>query len=61
MNSYPNLIPLGRAALRQVEAQLAPLAYDRIYGAWPRAPRPGRAHQAGRRLARSNDTGRRFR
>jgi len=35
MRSYPNLIPLGPSAIRRVEAALAPLAYDRIYGAWP--------------------------
>jgi hypothetical protein len=35
MRSYPNLIPVGPSALNQVEAHLAPLAYDRIYGAWP--------------------------
>ena len=35
MRSYPNLIPVGPTALDQVEARLAPLAYDRIYGAWP--------------------------
>jgi glyoxylase-like metal-dependent hydrolase (beta-lactamase superfamily II) len=35
MRSYPNLIPVGPTALDQVEARLAPLAYDRIYAAWP--------------------------
>lgn len=35
MRSYPNLIPVGPSALRHIEAQLAPLSYDRIYGAWP--------------------------
>ncbi len=35
MRSYPNLIPVGPAILDQVEARLAPLAYDRIYAAWP--------------------------
>ena len=35
MRSYPNAIPVGPAALQQLEAQLAPLSYDRIYGAWP--------------------------
>jgi hypothetical protein len=34
MRSYPNLIPLGPSAIRRVEAALAPLAYERIYGAW---------------------------
>ena len=34
MRSYPNLIPVGPSAIRRVEAALAPLAYQRIYGAW---------------------------
>ncbi len=34
MRSYPNLIPVGPAAIRRVEAALAPLAYERMYGAW---------------------------
>lgn len=35
MRSYPNLIPVGPATLDRIEARLAPLAYDRIYAAWP--------------------------
>lgn len=35
MRSYPNAIPVGPSALERVEAQLAPLSYDRIYAAWP--------------------------
>lgn len=35
MRSYPNLIPVGPSVLDRVEACLAPLAYDRIYAAWP--------------------------
>jgi hypothetical protein len=35
MYSYPNLIPLGPAALRQVVRSLGPFAFDRIYGAFP--------------------------
>jgi glyoxylase-like metal-dependent hydrolase (beta-lactamase superfamily II) len=34
MRSYPNLIPVGPSAIRRIEAALAPLEYDRIYGAW---------------------------
>jgi hypothetical protein len=34
MRSYPNLIPVGPAAIRRIEAALATLSYDRIYGAW---------------------------
>lgn len=35
MWSYPNLIPLGPAAVRQVAASLRPFAFDRLYGAFP--------------------------
>jgi len=34
MYSYPNLIPLSAAAVRGVAEIIAPLAFDRIYGAW---------------------------
>jgi hypothetical protein len=34
MYSYPNYIPLGAAAVRRIAAVVAPLAFDRIYGAW---------------------------
>lgn len=34
MYSFPNYIPLGAAALRRIDAVVAPLAFDRIYGAW---------------------------
>ncbi|UFZ03354.1 MBL fold metallo-hydrolase [Bradyrhizobium ontarionense] len=34
MYSYPNYIPLGAAAVRRIAAAVAPLAFDRIYGAW---------------------------
>lgn len=34
MRSYPNLIPLSRAAVESVVAALTPFTYDRIYGAW---------------------------
>jgi glyoxylase-like metal-dependent hydrolase (beta-lactamase superfamily II) len=34
MYSYPNLIPLGPAAIRRIVANLAPLRYDRLYGAF---------------------------
>ncbi|MBV9782208.1 MAG: MBL fold metallo-hydrolase [Acidisphaera sp.] len=37
MRSYPNLLPLGEAAVRGIAARLAPWRYDRIYGAfWDR-------------------------
>jgi hypothetical protein len=35
MWSYPNLIPLGPASIRQVAKSLKPLAFDRLYGAFP--------------------------
>ena len=35
MWSYPNLIPLGPAAIKQVAKSLKPLAFDRLYGAFP--------------------------
>jgi hypothetical protein len=35
MWSYPNLIPLGPAAIRQVAKALKPLKFDRLYGAVP--------------------------
>ncbi|CCE01778.1 hypothetical protein [Bradyrhizobium sp. STM 3809] len=34
MYSYPNYIPLGPAAVRRIAETVAPLAFDRIYGAW---------------------------
>ncbi len=34
MYSYPNLIPLSAAAVRQIAAAVRPFAFDRIYGAW---------------------------
>ena len=35
MYSYPNLVPLGPAAVRRVVAALRPLTFDRLYGAFP--------------------------
>jgi hypothetical protein len=34
MRSYPNMIPVGARALRQIEAALDGVPYDRIYGGW---------------------------
>lgn len=34
MYSYPNYMPLNAAAVRRIAAAVAPLAFDRIYGAW---------------------------
>jgi hypothetical protein len=35
MYSYPNSIPLGRSAIRRIASSLEPLAFDRLYGAFP--------------------------
>jgi RNA polymerase subunit RPABC4/transcription elongation factor Spt4 len=34
MYSFPNYIPLNAEAVRRIDAVVAPLAFDRIYGAW---------------------------
>ena len=34
MRSYPNLIPLGAAAVAAIVAAVEPFAFDRIYGGW---------------------------
>lgn len=34
MYSYPNLIPLPPALVRQIVAAIEPFPYDRLYGAW---------------------------
>ena len=34
MYSYPNYIPLNAAAVERIAQAVAPLAFDRIYGAW---------------------------
>jgi glyoxylase-like metal-dependent hydrolase (beta-lactamase superfamily II) len=34
MYSYPNYIPLDAASVRRIADAVAPLAFDRIYGAW---------------------------
>ena len=36
MYSYPNYIPLGRPAVEDIVARLAPYHFDRIYGAFPK-------------------------
>ncbi len=35
MYSYPNMIPLGPAAIRRIVASLEPFAFDRLYSAFP--------------------------
>jgi hypothetical protein len=34
MYSYPNYIPLNAAAVQRISHAVAPLTFDRIYGAW---------------------------
>lgn len=34
MRSYPNYIPLNASAVRRIADAVAPLAFDRVYGAW---------------------------
>jgi glyoxylase-like metal-dependent hydrolase (beta-lactamase superfamily II) len=34
MYSFPNYIPLNAAAVRRIASAVAPLAFDRVYGAW---------------------------
>jgi hypothetical protein len=34
MYSFPNYIPLNADAVRRIARAVAPLAFDRIYGAW---------------------------
>jgi hypothetical protein len=33
--SYPNMIPLGARAVREIVARQEPLRFDRLYGAFP--------------------------
>lgn len=35
MYSYPNLIPLGAAAIRRIVAAVEPYRFDRLYSSWP--------------------------
>ncbi len=37
MRSYPNLIPLGPAAIHRIIEILNPFVFDQIYGGWWRA------------------------
>jgi len=34
MQSYPNLIPLGPAAIRRIIERIEPFSFDQIYGGW---------------------------
>jgi glyoxylase-like metal-dependent hydrolase (beta-lactamase superfamily II) len=37
MRSYPNLIPLGSAAIQRILETIGPFSFDQIYGGWWRA------------------------
>ena len=37
MRSYPNLIPLGPAAISHILDRIAPCAFEQVYGAWWKA------------------------
>ena len=37
MRSYPNLIPLGAAAIHRILETIEPFSFDQIYGAWWKA------------------------
>src|SRR6266849_2509820 len=37
MRSYPNLIPLGPAAIHRIRETIEPFSFDRIYGGWWKA------------------------
>lgn len=53
MRSYPNLVPVGPAAIRRIEAALAPFAYDAVHGAFPgRTIATGGKEAVARSLAR---------
>ncbi len=37
MRTYPNLIPLGPAAIRRITDAIEPFSFDQIYGGWWKA------------------------
>ena len=51
MYSYPNYVPLGARAVRQIVETLEPYAFDRIHGAFPRRSVISDAKNAMRRSA----------
>jgi hypothetical protein len=52
MRSYPNLIPLGSAAIHRILERIEPFAFDQIYGAWWKANVLSNAKEAVQRSAR---------
>jgi len=51
MRSYPNLIPLGAAAIDRILETLEPFSFDQIYGGWWKANIPADAKAAVARSA----------
>jgi hypothetical protein len=51
MYSYPNYIPLGREAVKEIVLRLDSLKFDRIYGAFPRRTIPAHGRQIVKRSA----------
>jgi hypothetical protein len=51
MRSYPNLIPLGPAAIRRIVERIEPFSFDHIYGGWWQAKVLSDAKAAVRRSA----------
>jgi len=51
MRSYPNLIPLGPAAINRILERIEPFAFEQIYGAWWQANVLSDAKAAVRRSA----------
>jgi glyoxylase-like metal-dependent hydrolase (beta-lactamase superfamily II) len=51
MRSYPNLIPLGAAAIHRIIETLEPFSFDQIYGGWWKANVPAHAKTAVARSA----------
>ncbi len=51
MESYPNLIPLGADAIRQIVAAVEPFPFDRLYGGWDGSVVSSDAKRAVRRSA----------
>ncbi|PRY02935.1 hypothetical protein CLV24_1444 [Pontibacter ummariensis] len=49
MYSYPNLIPLKKAAIKRIQQQIEPLAFDAIHGAFEGQEIPSGAREAFRR------------
>jgi hypothetical protein len=51
MYSYPNYIPLGARAIREIVTRLEPYKFDRIYGAFPKRTVAANAKEAVQRSA----------